>query len=764
MKVTIAKTGSSSIAFAVGAIAVPASLRLKAMLAAFTCSLAVFFALSVAVSAQAQSCNAGPFTSSDSIATVVAAINAATDGQTVCLQRGSSWSGAGTAGADNVTALVQVTASHPNGNRVTVCASTGGSCSDSGAADPLITVTNNSAGFQVAGSAGGFNFRHISLTNSNATEPVSAEDGYDIHGAAHDVTIVGGFITNFFKGGNFASQNPMPTNISFGECGGVGHWVDITGNPTTFSYSVDRDRYALYGGLISSSVSVNIHPPYSGTGPTSHYIDFEGGSGTSTSFWFQGQHDDAVKCTEIQHDSSDPNRVGSGIKLNKGYGYVISDSTFKTINGVDGINWIVFGDHDECNGGLTLNCNEGTAGYNGSGGTSGVAGAGAQIMRNSFVGGRPINDADAQDIDVFNNVAALDSAQTFFITSCNGGHQGGNPPDIQIDHYRIFNNSVYVSGDSPGGSSSELTGNQTTCTPTHTLGTTSWLFNNAVWLTNTQTASIVDGYTGACDRFGASGVNILNNYAYIPGHPDTNSWATCSAATGNTISRTQSPLFTAPTASPPNLAPAIGSPLVQSGAGNANSSTCPATDFAQAGQTSPCTVGAYVVDSDLDGVADVADNCPTVANANQADADGDGVGDACDNCVNVPNPRVTPDANTYLSANPWATLTGGQRDDDHDGYGNKCDAKFETAGCTTGSVVGACDLGQFRPSQGQNRAADTCGTSGTVPCAIFDLDEMNPIINAGDLGAFHGLNGQAPGPKCLTCPLACSAGTAGACN
>ena len=103
MKVTIAKTGSSSIAFAVGAIAVPASLRLKAMLAAFTCSLAVFFALSVAVSAQAQSCNAGPFTSSDSIATVVAAINAATDGQTVCLQRGSSWSGAGTAGADNVT-------------------------------------------------------------------------------------------------------------------------------------------------------------------------------------------------------------------------------------------------------------------------------------------------------------------------------------------------------------------------------------------------------------------------------------------------------------------------------------------------------------------------------------------------------------------------------------------------------------------------------------------------------------------------------------
>ncbi len=37
-----------------------------------------------------------------------------------------------------------------------------------------------------------------------------------------------------------------------------------------------------------------------------------------------------------------------------------------------------------------------------------------------------------------------------------------------------------------------------------------------------------------------------------------------------------------------------------------------------------------VVDSDGDGVADSADNCPNTANPNQADWDGDGVGDACD--------------------------------------------------------------------------------------------------------------------------------------
>jgi thrombospondin type 3 repeat protein len=179
-----------------------------------------------------------------------------------------------------------------------------------------------------------------------------------------------------------------------------------------------------------------------------------------------------------------------------------------------------------------------------------------------------------------------------------------------------------------------------------------------------------------------------------------------------------------------------------------------------AGQARCKEFAACANDADGDGVCDEVDNCPTIPNASQSDADADGVGDACDNCVSAANPRLA-DVPAFLAANPWATLTGGQRDDDHDGYGNKCDAKFPGS---PGAVVNAGDLAQLRASLGLARDTDTCGSSHGLPCAAFDLSEGSLVIGSPDLVQFRLLNGKLPGPKCPVCPLACTAGVDGSCG
>lgn len=173
-----------------------------------------------------------------------------------------------------------------------------------------------------------------------------------------------------------------------------------------------------------------------------------------------------------------------------------------------------------------------------------------------------------------------------------------------------------------------------------------------------------------------------------------------------------------------------------------------------------CRVQANVDQTDVDGdlVGDICDGCPTAPNAAQSDGDGDGVQDACDNCVSIFNPRVHAG---WLAANPWSVLTGGQRDDDADGFGNRCDAKFPGA---SGALVASGDLAQYRASSGKSIASMNCGSSGALPCGIFDLDENGGLISSGDLAQYRWLSGKTPGPKCAACPFECEPGALRSCS
>lgn len=100
--------------------------------------------------------------------------------------------------------------------------------------------------------------------------------------------------------------------------------------------------------------------------------------------------------------------------------------------------------------------------------------------------------------------------------------------------------------------------------------------------------------------------------------------------------------------------------------------------------------GLLSADSDLDGVADIVDNCPIVSNADQRDRvhvngvgddcddpDADGVSDRFDGCPDTPDPaQLNLDLDRYPDAcdNCPSVWNPGQRDSDGDSRGDACQA------------------------------------------------------------------------------------------
>lgn len=149
------------------------------------------------------------------------------------------------------------------------------------------------------------------------------------------------------------------------------------------------------------------------------------------------------------------------------------------------------------------------------------------------------------------------------------------------------------------------------------------------------------------------------------------------------------------------------------------------TRVVTSGQTTWGSIGltpaAANTDTDGDGVADMADNCPSVANAGQANLDMDALGDACDGDDDddgVPD----EDDNCPRIAN------ANQADSDNDGRGDACDsvANVPDAGTTVDAAVDAPDAAVDAPDaavDAPDAAVDAPDAAVDVPDAAVDAPD-----------------------------------------
>lgn len=158
--------------------------------------------------------------------------------------------------------------------------------------------------------------------------------------------------------------------------------------------------------------------------------------------------------------------------------------------------------------------------------------------------------------------------------------------------------------------------------------------------------------------------------------------------------------------------------------------------------------GPDFVDSDMDGLADQCDNCPTTANTDQADGDGDGVGDACDNCPTIVNTYqedmdgdgegdlcdddIDGDGIANDIDNCETTFNPDQADHDFDGIGDACESDDDGDGI--GDLVDNCPLTpnplqEDSDADGAGDACDNCPGLSNPDQADADHDGLGDLCD-----------------------------------
>lgn len=128
------------------------------------------------------------------------------------------------------------------------------------------------------------------------------------------------------------------------------------------------------------------------------------------------------------------------------------------------------------------------------------------------------------------------------------------------------------------------------------------------------------------------------------------------------------------------------------------------------------------IDTDGDGIADDADNCPTIANPGQEDNDGDGIGNACDS---TPNGDTDNDGVDNLADNCPTVANPGQEDNDADGLGNACDPtpNGDTDNDSVDNLTDNC------PEVANADQTDTDGDNIGDACDLTPAQEVEALVD-----------------------------------